>query len=242
MDWTPLPVSFFERDVCTVARDLIGCVLRRSGPSGVSGRIIETEAYRHDDPASHSFNGRTDRNEAMFGPAGRAYVYLIYGVHTCFNVVCGTTGIADAVLIRAVEPISGLESMWQNRYGSLPRHTPEHQSPLEDYLSQVSVRAARPETGPFRIDRSIRNLTAGPGRLTAAFGIHREAVDGTSLQTGPFRVGPGMAEPANVCATRRIGLSRATELPWRFVEAGNPFISRSVGRLVTGPVLSQEDR
>ena len=135
---SPLPCAFFERDADVVARALLGCVLvHEAADGGAAVRVVETEAYfgprganpglarrravaiadvrARGDPASHSFSGRTERNRAMWGPAGRAYVYLIYGRAECLNVVTGGNGDPQAVLLRAAEPVSGLDSMRRRR-------------------------------------------------------------------------------------------------------------------------------
>lgn len=113
-----MPTSWFVRDAPVVAAELLGKVLivDRDGLS-TSGRIIETEAYTADDPASHSFTGRTPRNDVMFGPAGLLYVYLSYGIHRCANVVTGAVGDGQAVLVRAIEPVLGIEMMRHRRSG-----------------------------------------------------------------------------------------------------------------------------
>jgi DNA-3-methyladenine glycosylase len=107
-----LTADFFARSVHTVAPDLIGATLLFAG---AGGRIVEVEAYDQEDPAAHSFGGRTERNAAMFGPPGRAYVYRSYGIHWCLNFVCEREGVASAVLIRALEPSFGLAAMRRRR-------------------------------------------------------------------------------------------------------------------------------
>ena len=113
-----LPQKFYARDTVDVARALLGCVLETSSKNEVtSGRITEVEAYvGPDDPAAHGYgNRRTPRNEAMFGPPGFSYVYFIYGKHWCFNAVTERDGYPAAVLIRSLEPISGLDTMKRRR-------------------------------------------------------------------------------------------------------------------------------
>jgi DNA-3-methyladenine glycosylase len=105
-------VGFFERSVHTVARDLVGCPLFYAG---CGGTIVETESYERDDPACHAYVGLTPRTEVLFGPPGRAYVYLSYGIHRLLNAVAEPEGEAAAVLIRALEPTAGLEEMRRRR-------------------------------------------------------------------------------------------------------------------------------
>lgn len=157
---------------------------------GVGGRIVELEAYAADDPASHSFRRPTPRTEVMFGPPGRLYVYRSYGLHWCANVVCEKAGRGAAVLLRALEPTHGLETM----------------------------RARRGVADP-------RLLCAGPGRLTQALGLSREH-NAADLGAPPFElVAPTAA--AVVERTTRIGITRATEKLWRYVEAGSSWSSRA---------------
>jgi len=110
--------SFFARSVHEVAPALVGCTLL---VDGVGGTIVEVEAYDAADPASHGYRGQTPRNRSMFGPPGHAYVYRSYGIHWCLNLVCGEEGTAEAVLVRALEPTQGLETMATRRGLDDPR-------------------------------------------------------------------------------------------------------------------------
>ena len=115
---SPLPWALLALPAVELAPALIGATFLLDGVGGI---IVETEAYTHDDPASHSFKGRTRRNAAMWGPPGNAYVYHSYGLHWCFNIVCGPEGSGSAVLIRALEPRSGLPIMVERRRATDPR-------------------------------------------------------------------------------------------------------------------------
>ncbi len=183
-----MKASFYDRPVVEVARDLVGCTVTHDG---VTGRIVETEAYHDTEPACHAHAGRTPRTEVLFGPPGRAYVYRSYGVHALLNAVCEPEGTGAAVLIRALEPLTGLSAM--------------------------RVRRGRTRIG---------DLASGPGKLTVALGIGLEH-NGTTLLRGPVRIGPPPADrPAPAIEVgRRIGISRAVELPWRFCAAGDAHVS-----------------
>jgi DNA-3-methyladenine glycosylase len=110
--------DFFARSVHEIAPELVGVTLL---VDGVGGRIVEVEAYDHEDPAAHGFAGRTARNVSMFGPPGHAYVYRSYGIHWCLNFVCEEEGVASAVLIRALEPTTGLDAMAARRGTDEPK-------------------------------------------------------------------------------------------------------------------------
>ena len=171
-----------------VAPELIGAELYLDGVGGV---IVEVEAYDHEDPAAHGYRGRTERNATMFGPPGHAYVYRSYGIHWCVNFVCEPEGVADAVLIRALEPTHKL-SLMRRRRG------------VEDE----------------------RRLCSGPGRLCQALAI-TGAHDGLALDRPPFRLEPRTEKP-KVVRGPRVGISRATDLPWRYGLADSRFLSRTL--------------
>jgi len=180
--------GFYERPVGVVARELIGCVVRCGETAGL---IVETEAYHEIEPACHAFVGRTARTVTLFGPAGRAYVYLSYGLHTMLNAVCEREGVGAAVLIRALEPLEGIELM----------------------------RARR------RRER-VEELCSGPGKLTEALGITL-ADNGADLRAGPVTIATKGRAALPVAASRRIGITKAVELEWRFAVPGNRFVSRA---------------
>jgi DNA-3-methyladenine glycosylase len=180
--------AWCARSSLEVAHDLIGSELLIDG---VGGRVVECEAYAPTDPASHSYAGPTPRNATMFGPPGRVYVYRSYGIHWMLNIVCGPqVGSAEAVLIRALEPTTGLEQM-RARRGREP----------------------------------LIELCRGPGRLGQALAVGPH-LDGEAIGAGRVELHPAPA-PGAILQTPRIGISRARELPWRFLLAGSPYVSPS---------------
>lgn len=154
--------SFFDRDVLTVARELIGVTVLIDG---VGGMIVETEAYDGEDPASHSYNGRTARNAAMFGPPGHAYVYRSYGIHWCLNFVCGPEGVGSAVLIRALAPTAGIEIMRARRGVSDVRKLCAGPGRLCQALAVTRALDGRPlDAPPFALHpaAAAREIVVGP--------------------------------------------------------------------------------
>lgn len=187
-----------------VAPMLLGAVVRAHG---VSIRLTEVEAYAGEaDPGSHAFRGRTPRTEVMFGPAGRAYVYFTYGMHWCANVVCQREGVAHAVLLRALEPVAGIDHMRAARWGPNPR-----------------------SEGRVRRVGNDRDLCRGPARLCQALGIDGTH-DGADLITGDRGVwlaSDGTPPPPDPTVTTRVGLSAGADLPWRWLVTGHPGVSRN---------------
>ncbi len=194
-----LPRSFYERDSLEVARDLIGCLFIRRDREPTAVRIVETEAYRgEDDPGSHGYRGPTPRTASMFGPPGRLYVYFTYGMHWCVNIVCAKPGVCQAVLLRAGEPVQGIETMRRRR----PR------------IADNRLLAA----GPARLAQALGIAREHDGssllRGSEFFCAEDEATDAFRAQ--------------EVAQTVRVGLApgRGDRLPWRFVVPGHPHASR----------------
>lgn len=191
-----LPQSFYLRpDVVMIARELLGKYLFTNiGGNLTAGKIVETEAYNgRNDRACHAFLKRTKRTRVMYEGGGRAYIYLCYGIHHLFNIVTNEEQMADAVLIRAVEPILGQEVM-QLRRGEKVK---------------------------------FQKLTAGPGTLSQALGIHKDYT-GADLTADTIWLAQGHGEDFEIATDRRVGVDYAGQdalLPWRFMIKDHPFIS-----------------
>lgn len=194
----PVAAAFLARDPRLVAPQLLGHVLRCGSRAG---RIVEVEAYcGAEDPASHTYRGRTARNATMFGRAGLLYVYRSYGLHWCANVVCGDEGEGVAVLLRALRPEEGVDEMRAAR-----------------------SRGRRPEAPPL----ADRDLCRGPGRLTQALGVGG-GHDGADLLApgGLLRLEDDGWRPEAVEQGVRVGITAAADRPWRWWERGAPELSR----------------
>ena len=201
--FTALPESFYEPSAKTVAQQLLGHWLIRntaSGPAG--GAIVETEAYLTDDPACHAAPGPTPRNRVMFGAPGRSYVYLIYGYHFCVNAVCRPTGVAEAVLVRAIEPIFGQPFM---------RH--ERPTSKERELSNGPAKLCQ----AMNIDRGLDGINLCDPH-SALFIAENPDVQHFRTQRGP------------VITTTRIGITRAAALPLRFYLDGSEYVSKRAAK------------
>lgn len=195
-----LPKSFYERNALEVAKDLVGCVFVHDDAEGrTSVRLIEVEAYRGTiDPGSHGYRGETPRTRVMYGPPGHLYVYFTYGMHWCANIVCAPAGVCEAVLLRAGEPVDGMELMRARRPG----------------ISDDRLLAA----GPARLTQAM-----GIGKEHNGSSLMRGSNFwcGVDEMTTEYRRN-------EIAQTLRVGLStgRGDDIPWRFVVPGHPYASR----------------
>ena len=195
--------AFFSRDPRRVARELLGkVVVRQHSGALLTARIVEVEAYLGEqDPAAHSAAGNTARTAVLFGPPGHAYVYFIYGNHYCLNVSCEPEGQAGSVLVRALEPLSGVEEMAKAR--GIEIHSP----------------------------KDLLRLTSGPGRLAQAFSITRVRDNGCDLTSGDSNlwIGEDGYRARGIRLTPRIGITKAAEKALRYLLVGNVFVSGRKG-------------
>ena len=193
-----LPQTFYEHDTITVAKALLECYLvHLEGEKTTLGRIVETEAYLVNDPAAHAFIGKTNRNSVLFGPVGHAYVYVIYGIHSCVNVVTGQEGAGEAVLIRALEPLRGIAVM-------------QHRRKTEKLTRLCNGPARLTEALAIPLSYNGVSLFDGPLQMWSSDSLSSSAPIGD----------------ADIVQTTRIGIAKARELPLRFYLKGNGYISR----------------
>ena len=212
--------DFLENPSDAAAPLLLGCTLTRTitlngEKHKLVARIVETEAYDQDDPASHAFGGPSERNAAMFGPAGHLYVYVSYGMHHCCNVVCGPEGFGSGCLVRAVEPLEGVEVMRELREAG--RAGKAHTG----HVGKEQAERARKH--PLK----LRDLTNGPGKVCAALDIdkglygHDLTVEPLVLEFAPLLPGETIGR------SPRVGISKNIDAPKRFFIEGNEFVSRA---------------
>ncbi|MBF0954094.1 MAG: DNA-3-methyladenine glycosylase [Atopobium sp.] len=225
--------DFLENPSDVAAPLLLGCTLTRTitlngEKHKLVARIVETEAYDQDDPASHAFGGPSERNAAMFGPAGHLYVYVSYGMHHCCNVVCGPEGFGSGCLVRAVEPLEGVEVMRELREAGRAYKGLQTASAG---ISCEEVQAGR--AGKAQAERAckhplkLRDLTNGPGKVCAALGIdkgfygHDLTVEPLVLDFAPLLPGE------TIGSSPRVGISKNANAQKRFFIEGNAFVSRA---------------
>lgn len=197
--WTPLAREFYEPSAEIVAPKLLGhWLIRRTRRGLCGGPIVETEAYLCDDSACHAAPGLSPRNRVMFGPPGHAYVYFIYGAHFCVNTVCCPRGIGEAVLIRAIEPEFGAETLQRYRSSHNTRELTNGPAKLCEAMS---------------IDRKLdgTDLCNTRSSLFVAENPHAKS----------FR-----ADRGQIIITTRVGITKAAHLPLRFYLENSPFVSR----------------
>jgi DNA-3-methyladenine glycosylase len=201
----PLPAAFYSKPTVEVARNLLGTVLAHDSPEGfAAGRIVETEAYLFDDPACHASRGMTLRNQAMFGPPGRSYIYLIYGMYHCFNVVTSPRGVGEAVLIRALEPVAGLDLMARRRGTDKPKALC---------------------SGPGKLAIALGLASRGGDQVPNGSDLRKWPLAILPPESFPWPEAEG-GRKGNIKVTERIGITQAAHLPLRFYLEGNPYISK----------------
>lgn len=212
--------DFLENPSDVAAPLLLGCTLTRTitlngEKHKLVARIVETEAYDQDDPASHAFGGPSERNAAMFGPAGHLYVYVSYGMHHCCNVVCGPEGFGSGCLVRAVEPLEGVEVMRELREAGRAGKAHTGRAGKEQ--------AERARKHPLK----LRDLTNGPGKVCAALGIDK-TLYGHDLTVEPLVLDFAPLLPGETIGrSPRVGISKNIDAPKRFFIEGNEFVSRA---------------
>lgn len=196
--------DFYNRDTLIVAREVLGKILVHNIDGKIlKGKIVETEAYLGlRDKAAHSYGGKqTNRVKTMYGQPGRAYVYIIYGMYYCLNIVTEKEGVPEAVLIRGIEPLEGIDEMSKNRFGKPFAHLTKYQK---------------------------KNLTNGPGKLSMALNIDR-SLDKEDLCGDKLYLETALEGDFNIIQTTRIGIDYAEEakyFPYRFYIEGNPYVSK----------------
>lgn len=212
--------DFLENPSDVAAPLLLGCTLTRTitlngEKHKLVARIVETEAYDQDDPASHAFGGPSERNAAMFGPAGHLYVYVSYGMHHCCNVVCGPEGFGSGCLVRAVEPLEGVEVMRELREAGRAGKAHTGRAGKEQ--------AERARKHPLK----LRDLTNGPGKVCAALGVDK-GLYGHDLTVEPLVLDFAPLLPGEtIGSSPRVGISKNIDAPKRFFIEENEFVSRA---------------
>ncbi|MCH8326729.1 MAG: DNA-3-methyladenine glycosylase [Bacteroidetes bacterium] len=191
--------NFYTRDVNIVAKNLLGKIfVHHIGLKKLSGIIVEVEAYDGSiDKAAHTFIGKTKRNEIMFEQGGFFYVYFTYGTHFCCNIVTGKKDEGTAVLIRGIEPLEGIEIMFNNRFG------------LNKFLKNKKF-----------------DLTNGPGKICQAFEINKShcGIDLTGNEI--YLLENKKIKEKEIVTTTRIGIKKSIDLPWRYYLKDNPHVSK----------------
>ncbi|KAF0151397.1 MAG: DNA-3-methyladenine glycosylase [Ignavibacteria bacterium] len=194
-----LPFEFYNRKVTSVAKSLLGkTFVRKNCNEILCGKIVEVEAYDgKSDEASHSYNGATKRNQVMFGKAGHLYVYFTYGMHFCANVVTGKENYGAAILIRAIEPLGGIDILSQNRFGK----------------KNIS-------------GKELLNLCSGPAKICQAFQITRGSNGANLCGDDIFILDSPSVSNNKIISTARIGIKKSIDLPWRYYIKDNPYVSK----------------